>query len=411
MPETPDRLRVLLVAPYLNGEGLGEVYSIFRWAEALCERAEVTVMAVTGGNDLAAQLPKARVIQSRAPEILKRLPRFTYSAKPWLPIFFAQARRRIRAEMAANTHWDIAHQILPQAMRFASPLYGLGMPYVIGPLGGSLEVPPAFQSEVSRNGLTDRLRRLDRWRLRHDPRLRRGYEGAGLILGVAPYVADTLRATGVRVRRFEAVLERGHEGRFPDVTRTSGPGEAHLLHVGRGIRTKGLRDVVRALAELRDLPGVRLTSAGAGPEVDAARAEAKALGVTDRVTFLGQIPRPEVDRLYEAADVFAFPSFREPMGGVFFEAMEWGLPVIAAARGGPDFILDDACAIKLPVETPKRFVTDIAQAIRTLAGDPDLRRRMGAASVARLRSVGDWNAKAERLEALYREVIAGRHSG
>ncbi len=407
MPDVPKRLRVLIIAPYLNGDGLGEVYSIFKWVEALAERADITVLTVNDGEiDAAKQLPRAQVISFLEPTWLNtHFRKLNMSAKPWLPVFFSQVRRRIRFELARGTRWDVAHQVLPQAMRYASPLRDLGIPYVVGPLGGSLETPPGFQGEVRETGFAARARKFDRWRLRHDRALRRGYEGAELILGVAPYVAETLRETGVAVRRFEPILERGHEGRFPEVTRTSGPGEAHLLHVGRGVRTKGLRDVVRALAELRDLPGVRLTSAGDGPEIALVRTEAETLGVADQVRFLGQVPRQQVDVLYAAADIFAFPSFREPMGGVFFEAMEWGLPVIAAARGGPDFILDDTCAIRLQAETPAQFAHDIAQAIRALALDPERRRRMGAAAVERLKSVGGWSERAARLEALYREIL------
>ncbi|MEM9969472.1 MAG: glycosyltransferase family 4 protein [Pseudomonadota bacterium] len=408
MPETPDRLRVLVVAPHLDGAGLGEVYSIFKWLEALAERTDLTVVTLKRDDRLKAQLPGANVIVFHEPQLLFRMQRFNAVAKPWQPIFFARLRRWLRSKLAAGERWDIVHQILPQAMRYAVPLAGLGVPYVVGPLGGSLETPEAFKTEVEKGGLLARLRALDHWRLRHDRSLRRGYENADLVLGVAPYIQDTLAAAGIRLKRFEAVLERAHEGTFPEVTRTSGAGEAHLLHVGRAIRTKGLRDVIRALARLTDLPDVRLTSAGDGPDLAACKAEARALGVADRVTFLGRVPREQVDALYAAADVFCFPSFREPMGGVFFEAMEWGLPVITAARGGPDFILDDASALKLPVDTPPRFAAAIEGAIRDLANDPEKRRAMGAAAAERLRSFGGWPDKAAGLERLYREVLDAR---
>ena len=412
MPETPGRLRVLVLAPYLNANALGEVYSIFRWVEALSERCDLTVLTVgTDPHALPAQLPNARVVALKSPDLLQTVPRFTAMVKPWLPVFFRWARRWIRRELSGGTRWDVAHQMLPQAMRYPCPLKGLGLPYVIGPLGGSLSTPRGFEQDVASGGLLSRLRRLDRLRLSRDPWLRGGYENANLILGVAPYVRDTLAECGVPVRRFEPVLERSHEGRLPAIDRRSGSGEAHLLHVGRAIRTKGLRDVIRAMARLGDLPGVRLTSAGDGPDLEACRLEAKALGVEDRVEFLGRVPRDDVDRLYENADVFCFPSFREPMGGVFFEAMEFGLPVIAAARGGPDFILDDTCAIRLPVETPEQFAADIAGAIRDLAADPDRRRRMGRAAQDRLRGFGGWADKAARLEDLYREVIAANRTG
>jgi len=404
----PERLRALILAPHLNRDGLGEVYSIFQWVAALSERVDLTVITLSHEDFLSAQLPGVRVISLREPKFLRRAARLNAVAKPWLPVFFRQARRWIKARCAEGDSWDVAHQMLPQAMRYPSPLSGLGLPYVVGPLGGALETPPGFQSEMTGNALVNRLRGLDRWRLRHDPWLRRGYEEADLVLGVAPYIEEILRDCNVRLKRFEPVLERAHDGTMHAVDRTSGPGEAHLLHVGRVIRTKGLRDVIRALGHLKDMPGVRLTSAGDGPDLDACRKEAQSLGIADKVTFLGRVPREHVDQLYATADVFCFPSFREPMGGVFFEAMEYSLPVIAADCGGPAFILDDASAIKLSVDTPADFAKAIADAVRALANDPGRRHTMGAAAAERLRSFGNWNDRAAHLERLYREILTRR---
>jgi glycosyltransferase involved in cell wall biosynthesis len=179
-------------------------------------------------------------------------------------------------------------------------------------------------------------------------------------------VQDRLAEAGLGHLPFRSVLERGH-GPLPDLpARQAEPGKLRLLHVGRTIRTKALRDVIRAMAKLRDLPGVTLVSAGDGPDLPACRAEAEALGVADRVTFLGRIPRDQVNAEYRGRRLLLSQLPRTDGRGLF-EAMEWGLPVIAAARGGPDFIVDDASGIRLPVETPEQFARDIAGAIRQLA--------------------------------------------
>lgn len=155
MPERP--LRVALLAPYLNGDGLGEVYSIFKWTEALAQEVDLTVLSIVGGQDLAAQLPAARVVTIRGPKFLNRhFVRLNAMAKPWLPVFFRWARRWIKEARARGERFDIAHQILPQAMRYASPLPGLGLPYVIGPLGGSLETPEALAQEAGGGTLSAR---------------------------------------------------------------------------------------------------------------------------------------------------------------------------------------------------------------------------------------------------------------
>ena len=404
-----DLLRVLIIAPSLDGNDVGEVYSAFQGIKALTRKADVTVLSSSreGAVPLAEQLPEAKVITwPELPLLYRKFERFNAQAKPGLILFHRQVRNWVRNALASGTRFDIVHQYLPQAMRHGFALRGMGLPYVIGPLGGGLETPPKFKDEVGPESLATRLRAIDGFRLRHDPWLKASYQQADLILGVAPYVGDRLKTLGIK--RFHAMLERGHGALPPENIRQANIGQLNLLHVGRTVRTKGLRDVVRAMAHLRDLPDVTLTSAGDGPDLAACRAEAHRLGVADRIAFLGRIPREAVEDEYTRADVFCFPSYREPMGGVFFEAMAHGLPVLTAARGGPDFIIDDDSGIRLAVETPEQFATDIADAIRSLALDPARRLALGAGARTRLKSFGNWEDKASSMIALYREVLNSR---
>ncbi|MBT3897842.1 MAG: glycosyltransferase family 4 protein, partial [Gammaproteobacteria bacterium] len=147
-------------------------------------------------------------------------------------------------------------------------------------------------------------------------------------------------------------------------------GNIKLLHVGRGVRTKGLRDVVRAMALLRDLPGVTLDSAGEGEEIEICQQEAAELGVADRITFHGHVSRLEVEALYDRSDLFVFPSFREPSGRVISEALTWGLPVITTNRGGPGHAITESYGFALPVETPEQLANDVASTIRRFAAAP-----------------------------------------
>ena len=132
-----------------------------------------------------------------------------------------------------------------------------------------------------------------------------------------------------------------------------------LLHVGRLVRTKGARDVIRAMAELRDLPVV-LDVVGDGNDRQACADLVRELGLADRVTVHGAVPRAEVDAFYERPTSSSSPSYREPGGAVVLEAMSHGLPLVVCDRGGPGANVTDACASGCPHESPDQLARDVA---------------------------------------------------
>jgi glycosyltransferase involved in cell wall biosynthesis len=401
-----DRAKVLMVALTVDGTDVGETYSGFQMIQALGRQADVTLLCLDrpGRTPTAKQLPHVRVIAFPEPPLFNRFERLRAQMKPHWPLFSRHAQRWITQSLANGERFDVAHQILPQAMRHRSPLRHFPIPYVIGPLGGSLPTPSGMAAEVQSDTPLVRLRTLDSLRLRLDQPLRASYERAALVLGVAPYVAEILG--DLRLQRFEVALERAGDAVSGPTWMPPAPGELKMLHVGRTIRTKGLRDMIRALAHLSDLPGVTLTSAGDGPDLEACRAEARALGVDDRINFLGRVSRDTVEHLYASHHLFAFPTFREPMGGVFFEAMRWGLPVLTADYGGPQAIVDDNSGIRVKVTHPAQYAADLAAAVRALIDDPSRLAALARGARARMQSLGSWDDKASDMLALYRSIYA-----
>ncbi len=401
---------VILLSPGFHAEDVGESYVSFKWAQALSQRVNLTTISFQRSNRplTADQLPDAEVITFPEPDWLMKFERFNAMFKPAWPLYMHRVRGWIRAEQVKGRHFDIAHQIAPIAARYPSPLQGTGIPYLVGPVGGGLPTPEGFRNEVTSASWFTRLRGLDQFRFARDPWLRRSYGQAEAVLGVAPYVKDVLHL--VPMKRFETMLELGVDNVPPFPARPP-RGGLRLLHVGRAVRTKGLRDVVRAMAHLKDVEGVTLISAGGGEEVAPCQAEAEALGVADRITFLGKVPREKVDQLYEDADIFIFPSFREPTGGVLYEAMRAGLPTITVAYGGPEAIIAEDCGVRLPLSSPDALARDIARAVRPLHADPARRQSMGQAAHAKISAEGLWPAKAAYLTGLYSEILAPMQKG
>ncbi len=398
-------MKVLLIAPNVDGTDVGEAYVAFKWAEALADKVDLTLLSFErpGRRALAEQLPGVRVVTWPEPAIVRRHERLNAMLKPAWPMFARKVTGWLKAALSKGERFDLTHQLMPLAARYASPLRRFDLPYLIGPLGGTLDMPEAFKTDAGPAPLFTRLRALDALRFRWDPSLRASYAKAACILGVAPYVKDLLGP--IRLKRFEPMLELGIDAasELPRPARKAG--HLRLLHVGRAVRTKGLRDAVRALAHLKDLPEVTLTSAGGGAEIARCKALAEQLGVADRVSFLGQQPRARIEDLYRAHDLFLFPSFREPTGGVLYEAMRNALPIVTAARGGPDFIVDDTCGFRIPVTTPDQFAKDIATQIRHCAGAPELMDRLGRQARAKVAAEGLWPVKAARLVSLYQEIL------
>jgi len=397
--------KLLVIAPACDADDIGEAWVGYQWASRLAQRHEMTLLSwrKRGQPRVSRHFPGERVIEWEAPPGLGRAERFDALFKPAYPVFYYRARRWIRAALASGEHFDIAHQPTPVAMRYPSPVAGLGIPFIVGPVGGGLEDPPAFKGEDTAPWYVG-LRRLDRWRLSHDPLLRRTYEQASCVIGIAPYITDTL--DGVKVRNLAYFSETGVDTRPPRFDRNDRSGTVRLLFVGRLIRTKGARDAIRAVALLGDLD-VELEIVGDGFDRSACESLVSELALQDRVKFLGRQPREQVSQAYERADIFVFPSYREPGGNVTFEAMAASLPLIVADRGGPGYVVDDRCGIRVEPITPQQFARDLARAIRELVNNPDRRRAMGAAAYERVGEVGDWGVKLDLIDAIYTEALTG----
>jgi len=399
------RHKVLLIAPTVDGEDVGESWVAYQWAKHLRDHHELTLLTYNKRTIRPAseQLDGMRVVEWQEPPLLGRAERFNSIVKPGYFPFYISARRWLKRALERGETFDVAHQPLPVAMRYPSPAAGLGIPLIIGPVGGGLATPQGFGGDRPKDPWFMKLRALDDVRWRWDRPLRRTYQSADCVLCIAPYVKEQLDK--VAVRRFEVMSETGLESVPPPIGRLQRKGPIRLLYVGRLVRTKGALDIIKALASLPRRDAV-LDIVGHGPDMDNCAALIKQLGLEDRVTLHGWKSKPEVAKFYQAADVFVFPSYREPGGNVSLEAMAHSLPLIVADRGGPGSAVSDDCAIKLGVTTPDAFVRDLAGAIETLCSDPTRREAMGRAAYAHVTRTALWSAKVENMNAIYADVIA-----
>ncbi len=184
-----------------------------------------------------------------------------------------------------------------------------------------------------------------------------------------------------------------------------GQGGPLWLGAGRMVYYKGFIHAIRALTKVEG----RLILVGDGPEMPSLRAEAKRLGVGDRLIFAGTLPYLRLIPYYLAADAFWFPSnFRsEAFGLVQVEAMASGCPVINTnlLDSGVSWVSrHEESGLTVPVNDPEAF----AAAARRLISEPGLRSKLSAA--ARLRAVAefDQSVMARRSLDIYNRILAGK---
>lgn len=217
---------------------------------------------------------------------------------------------------------------------------------------------------------------------------------ADMIRAISPDLTIDLIANGVDLSAF-----------YPAPIADGGP--LRVICVARLIERKGQAHLIEALrrlvAEGHDL---RLELVGEGDARAAYEDLAQRLGIAERVTFAGYVPRERIAAHYASAHVFVLPSYNEGMSVATLEAMASGLPVVVTRTGG---------AAELVAEGVNGWtfawgdMDALTGHLRRLAADRDLARRMGTASRARAAAFS-WDAAAQHYLELF-QTLAPRAAG
>ncbi|NNE11598.1 MAG: glycosyltransferase family 4 protein [Ilumatobacter sp.] len=250
------------------------------------------------------------------------------------------------------------------------------------------------------------MRGMLRWAIR---------EADGLI-SISEFVTETLISNGHDADRIHLVLNGIDESRW--VPPAGGSGVRAELGIGpdvpvvvtacRLFRAKGVAELVRAVGEVRDLvPDVTLLVAGREMEhgfVDELHHLIGQLGLHGQVLLLGR--RDDIVDVMAAADVFAMPSYQEPFGLVYAEAMALGLPVVALDNGGTPEVVRHGLDGLL---SPAGDAGALAEHLRRLLVDPDLRHRLGERGRQHVREQLTSDRMAADAADVFERVASGRH--
>jgi glycosyltransferase involved in cell wall biosynthesis len=170
-----------------------------------------------------------------------------------------------------------------------------------------------------------------------------------------------------------------------------------ILYVGTIEPRKNLMRLMTAFADARQA-GIPHQLVCVGPYGWASRDLAghiERLGIRDAVHFTGYVPFEDLPAIYNLGDFFAFPSLYEGFGLPVVEAMASGIPVLTSNTSSLGEIAGDAAETINPLDTDA-----MADAIRRLASDGDLRRERSQLGLQRARSFS-WTQTAREMLAVY----------
>ncbi len=150
-----------------------------------------------------------------------------------------------------------------------------------------------------------------------------------------------------------------------------------LLFIGRFIPAKGLLDVIRACAQLRDR-GQKfvLLCLGDGPARSDAEAEVERHGLYKCVKFLGYIPEEQTVDFFTSSTMLLFPTYHyEGFPMVIFNAAAGGLPIITTRmRAAADYLKEPDNCLWVEPKRPDMLAERILQVLES----PELRARMSS---------------------------------
>jgi len=187
--------------------------------------------------------------------------------------------------------------------------------------------------------------------------------------------------------------------------------EPLVLYSGRLVERKGIRELLDAVPlVLARAPKCRFVLAGGPPPYSGDQVARQWLEPAQepcrgRIHFTGWLTPDGLADWYARADVLVVPSRYEPFGMVILEGMLYGLPIAAAAVGGPAEILE---AGRTGLLFPPRDSGALADALLLLVGDPLLRARLGQAARREVRMRWAWPRRVVEMREVYEELVATR---
>jgi glycosyltransferase involved in cell wall biosynthesis len=403
-----NRLRILLLAPDSNPEGVSIPFVTYSHAAALAQLHDVAIVVGSASEDrvrrAGAPFHSIEVVNMQSVQRIhdwgfRRIFKSNFDSQavtafgyPFSLAFEWYAWRQLRHRIFAG-EFDVVLRLVPMTPSLPSPfaffLRKGPIPFVLGPLNGGLPWPRGFSQLENQKQWISNLRSV----YRYLPFARSTYRDARAIIAASSQTYSEFAGYGEKVF---FVPEPGISNSqcVADSRSTKAGAKLDLIFVGGLVPRKACDIALRAATSVLRAGAAHFTVIGDGPERNRLEQLATSLGIGDAVSFCGWISHSDVLRKLKSADVFLFPSVRDNGAGVVFEALASGAVPVVADFGGPGDIVHSGVGYKVPLTNENEVISEMDKILTSLAQDRDLLLQLRQQGMSYARERLTWDAKA-----------------
>lgn len=413
------RLRVLILAPNCNPNGISIPFVSYSHAAALAKLHDVSLVigssveqAVRKANGPfrsieVVHMPKLDKLYSLG---LRHVFKYNFASQaltafayPFSLAFEWNAWRQLRSRIFGG-EFDVVLRLLPLTAVLPSPfaffLRKGPIPFVIGPINGGLPFVRGFSQAENQREWISSLRNV--YKLL--PFSRSTYSRAAAIITASSHTYNEFSSHG---EKLFFVPENGVDRELcsDDSHSPASTKKLRLIFVGGLIPCKGCDLALRGAAKVLRNFQASFEILGDGPERSRLEELARSLSIEKEVSFKGWVSRDDVIQCLRVADVLVFPSVRDFGAGVVFEALANGVVPIVVDFGGPGDIVNRDIGYKVPLTNEDDVVAQIDKALTDLVQDRDLLLRLRRNAVVYARESLTWEAKAQNTTKILDWVL------
>ncbi len=306
-----------------------------------------------------------------------------------------------------NWKYDIVHNLNFHNDWTPSFLWKTKKPFVWGPVGHHPEIPKQF---LKLYGFRTVMREGVRWAAKQifwnfDPFLNKTKKKADHIFAMNSTVAKVLNLPDSKVSILPSVASEEVEPFEAIQTDTF-----NILSVGRFVPLKGFDVTINAFAAFYySLPiekrsKVKLTLVGRGPAKPYLESLIEKNNLDSAVHIIPWIERDKLAMIYQAADVFFFPT-HEGAGMVISEAMSYGLPILCFDNCGPGEFINSSSGMAIPYQDYDTIIEFFRQDLNRLYENPELLERLSSGAKRQYRSRFTWDVKGRMFKMVYDSIL------